>query len=299
MQAENEELPVEPGGLVDDLNVDKLAELLTLAKDKGIELLPQLIAAAGILFVGWIIARIATRVLRKVLERAKVDATLREFMASLFYAALMVFVFIAGIQKLGVPTASFVAILGAAGFAIGFALQGSLSNLAAGMLLMFFRPIRVGDLVEVAGVEGVVSEIGVFATILNTLDNKRVTVANAKVTDENIVNYTINGKLRVDMTFGIGYGDDIDRAMAILERCLAEEALVLKDPKPMVAVSAHGDSAVEIVCRPWCDPADYWDLWFAMHRAVKKAFDAEGIEIPFPQRDVHLHSPAGSPVGAP
>ncbi|MEM7519334.1 MAG: mechanosensitive ion channel family protein, partial [Planctomycetota bacterium] len=189
--------------------------------------------------------------------------------------------------------ASFVAILGAAGFAIGFALQGSLSNLAAGMLLMFFRPVRVGDLVEVAGIEGIVGEIGVFATILNTLDNKRVTVANAKVTENNIVNYTINGKLRVDMTFGIGYGDDVDRAMAILQRCIEEEPLILKDPEPMVAVSAHGDSAVEIVCRPWCDPADYWDLWFAMHRSVKKAFDAEGIEIPFPQRDVHLHQPAG------
>ena len=201
---------------------------------------------------------------------------------------LLAFVFVSAITKLGVNTASFVAILGAASFAIGFAMQGSLSNFAAGVMLMIFRPMRVGELVEAGGVLGTVEEVGVFATIINTLENKRAIIANSTITGGNIINYSSNGVLRVDMTFGIAYEADMDQAMKIMSDVLAKDERVLKDPAPTVACSEHGDSSVNFVCRPYVHPDHYWDVWFDTHKAVKEAFDAANIGIPFPQRDVHL-----------
>lgn len=274
--------------LAPDLSVDGVTEWLGTAKEKLIDFLPQLIAAIVILFVGWMVARLVTAIVRKALGKSKLDPTLINFLSSLIYFAMMAFVVVSSITKLGVNTASFVAIIGAASFALGFAMQGSLSNFAAGVMLMIFRPMRVNDLVEAGGVLGVVEEIGVFATTINTLENKRAIIANSTVTGGNIINYTTNGALRVDMTFGIAYEADMDQAMKLMNDILAADERVLQDPPSTVACAEHGDSSVNFVCRPFVHPDHYWDVWFDTHKKVKEAFDAAGIGIPFPQRDVHL-----------
>jgi len=213
-------------------------------------------------------------------------------LCNILYMVLMVLVIISALGQLGVATTSFVAILGAAGLAIGFALQGSLGNFAAGVMLMAFRPFKEADFVEVAGLAGVVLEVGVFATILKTPDNKRVTVPNSAITDGNIVNYSAHDTRRVDMVFGIGYSDDIKAAKELLEQIVQENDQVLSDPAPVVAVSELADSSVNFVVRPWVKTADYWDVYWATHEAVKLRFDAAGISIPFPQQDVHMHEVA-------
>jgi small conductance mechanosensitive channel len=273
----------------DATDLEGWTRLLGTAKDKAIDFLPILGATAAILFIGWIVARVLTNVLRRIMQKSKVDKTLTSFVCSCVYFGLMAFVVVAAITKLGVNTASFVAIIGAAGFAVGFALQGSLSNFAAGVMLMIFRPLKAGDLVEAGGVMGHVEEVGVFATIINTLEHKRAIIANATVTGDNIINYSANGKIRVDMTFGIGYSDDIDNAKKIMSDVLAGDPRVLKTPGPTVAMIEHGANSVNFACRPFVKPEDYWDVWFDTHEAVKKAFDKAGVSIPFPQRDVHLH----------
>jgi small conductance mechanosensitive channel len=250
---------------------------------------PAVVAALLILVIGRWVARLLTKMVRKLMERAALDETLTNFLANTLYFALLAFVVVAAVSKLGVETASFIAILGAAGFAVGFALQGSLANFASGVMLMIFRPMKRGDLVEAGGVLGVVDEIGMFATTINTLENRRAIIANATITGGNIINYTANGSLRVDMTFGISYGDDIDKAISVMQEVLEQDPKVLKDPEPTVAVLEHGASAVRLVCRPWCDPEHYWDVYFNTQKRVKEEFDKVGITIPFPQQDVHLH----------
>ncbi|HED64472.1 MAG TPA: mechanosensitive ion channel [Planctomycetes bacterium] len=262
--------------------------MLAKLQGKAVSYLPQLLGAIAILVIGYFVVKILTGVVRRALGKTKIDATLTGFLCNVLQMAMLVFVVISAVTRLGVNTNSFVAILGAAGFAVGFAMQGSLSNFAAGVMLMIFRPLRKGDLVEAGGVLGIVDEIGVFATIINTLENKKAIVANSTITDGNIINYTANGKLRVDMTFGIGYGDDIDAAISTMQGILDADSRVLKDPAPTVALFEHGDSSVNFVCRPYVKPEHYWDVWFDTHKAVKEAFDAKGISIPFPQRDVHM-----------
>ena len=201
----------------------------------------------------------------------------------------MTFVIIAALGMLGIQTTSFIAVLGAAGLAVGLALQGSLSNFAAGVLMIIFRPFKVGDFIEGAGTAGVVEEIQIFTTQLRTPDNKTIIIPNAKLTADNIVNFSAKGTRRADMVFGIGYDDDIDKARNIISEILSNEARILKDPPPQVAVSELADSCVNFVVRPWVDADDYWGVVFDVTEAVKKRFDAEGVNIPFPQRDVHLY----------
>ena len=203
--------------------------------------------------------------------------------------ALIIFVVIAALGQLGIQTASFVAIVGAAGLAIGLALQGSLANFAAGVLILIFRPFEVGDFVEVAGVSGAVQNIQIFTTERHTPDNKKVIVPNGGVISGNITNYSANNTRRVDLVFGIGYSEDIDVAKTLLQTVLAAEPKVLQDPEPTIGVVELADSSVNLVCRPWVNTADYWDVYFNVTEAVKKALDAGGISIPFPQRDLHLH----------
>ena len=285
---------VDPNAVADALtDVSKWSEYLAMAKDKAIEFAPSLLAALIILVLGWLVARMITAILRKALGKSKLDPTLINFAASCLYFALLAFVFIAAATKIGFDTGSFVAVIGAATFAIGFALQGSLANFAAGVMLMIFRPIREGDLIEAGGVLGIVVEIGVFATVINTLDNKRAVIANASITGGNIINYTANGMLRVDMTFGIGYGDDMDKAIELMEAVLAQDDRVLAEPAPTVACTGHGSSSVDFVCRPHVKPEHYWDVYFETHKKVKEAFDANGVSIPYPQRDVHMIVDAG------
>ena len=279
---------VNPADLLEGFDWKNWRDWLDKLTDFAVEFGPKLAAAVVTVFVGWIIARIVANVFRKLLRASRIDETLTAFTGHVVYGAIMAFAVVAGLGRLGVETTSFVAIIGAATFAVGFALQGSLSNFAAGVMMMIFRPLRVGDLVDAGGVHGIVEEIGIFATVINTLDNKRVIVSNASITDQNIVNYSANGKIRIDMVFGIGYGDDVDRARETLLSILQADQRVLADPAPAVELLELGDSSVNLACRPFVDPQHYWDVWFDTHRAVKKTFDAEGISIPFPQRDVHL-----------
>ena len=258
--------------------------------DKALAIATALIGALAIFIIGKWVAGFVTNLLRKALRRAKVEETLVGFFANILHVLLLLFVILAAVKQLGVDTSGAIGIVAAVGLAVGFALQGSLSNFAAGVLMIFFKPISVGDLVRAGGTFGVVREVDLFATIIDTPDGKKVIVPNSGITGGVIENLSANGKIRIDMTFGIGYGSDIDLAKSILMDVVVKDPRVLKDPAPTVAMVAHGDSSVNFVCRPWVDPADYWSVWFDTHESVKKAFDAQGIQIPFPQRDVHMHT---------
>ncbi len=265
--------------------------------DKVIELCAlyglKILAAAAVLVIGRIIAMLIKKMIVKMMQNSKQDETLVSFVSSLVYVAMMAFVVIAALGKLGIQTASFVAIIGAAGLAIGLALQGSLANFASGVLMIIFKPFKVGDYIEGAGTAGVVEEIQIFTTMLATPDNKEVIIPNAQMTGGNIINYSSKGTRRIDMTAGIGYGDDIDKARKVLEEILAAEDRILKDPEPTIAVAELADSSVNFVVRPWVNIADYWDVKFALTEAIKKQFDASGVSIPFPQSDVHLYKHEG------
>ncbi len=249
----------------------------------------KILAALAIFIVGRWVAKIVRKLLQRVMTKSKVDSTLVTFTANLAYIALLAFIIIAALGQLGIQTTSFIAVLGAAGLAVGLALQGSLSNFAAGFLLIIFRPFKVGDLIEGAGVFGVVEAIQIFTTQLKTADNKTVIVPNAKLTDDNIVNWTVKGTRRVDMVMGIGYEDDIDKARSLMADIIAADDRILKDPAPQISVSELADSNVNFVVRPWVKVEDYWGVYFALTEKIKKSFDANGISIPYPQRDVHVY----------
>ena len=264
--------------------------LVPAIADFGVRaLLALLIFLAG----RWL-ANLLAQGVRKALARGKTDPTLIGFVTNLVRVALLAFVVIASLSQLGIQTAGFVAVIGAAGLAVGFALQGSLSNFASGVMLLVFRPVRVGDYVEAGGTAGSVMEIGIFTTVMHTPDNKKVIVPNAQVTGGTITNYSANATRRVDLVASIGYGDDIPKAKAVLERIVKAHELVLADPAPQVEVSALGESSVDIVVRPWVNTGDYWRVYFDLTQSIKTEFDREGISIPFPQRDVHLHQAAAN-----
>jgi len=252
----------------------------------------NIIAALAIFIIGRWVAGIIKRVLDRVLDSRKVDPTLVKFVCNLAYVGLLAFVVIAALSRLGIQTTAFIAVLGAAGLAIGLALQGSLSNFAAGVLLIIFRPIRVGDFVETAGTAGTVEEISIFTTQLKTPDNKTVIVPNSGITDGNIVNYTVKGTRRADLSFGIGYGDDIDKARSLISDVIAADDRIHKDPAPLIAVAELADSSVNFAVRVWVSVDDYWGVVFDTTEKVKKCFDANGVSIPFPQQDVHLYKHA-------
>jgi len=260
----------------------KVWELITLYGLK-------LIAALVVFVLGRWIARILGRLTNKILTKRQVDPTIVSFVSHLTYIALLTFVILAALGQLGIQTTSFVAVIGAAGLAIGLALQGSLANFAAGFLMIIFRPFKVGDFIEGAGVMGTVEEIQVFTTQLKTPDNKVIIIPNAKLTADNIINFSAKETRRVDLTFGISYGDDIDKAKGILSDILQKDGRILKDPPPVIGLVQLGDSSVNFAVRPWVKNADYWNVYFDTTETVKKRFDAEGISIPFPQRDVHIY----------
>jgi len=249
----------------------------------------KVLMAIVILVVGKYLAKWLSHRVEDLLRKKETDIAIQHFVSALTYYALLVFVVLAALSQLGIQTASFIAVIGAAGLAVGLALQGSLANFAAGVLILIFKPFRVGDYVEVAGVSGSVSKILVFTTELNTPDNKCVIIPNGQVMGGTITNYSANDTRRVDMTFGISYGDDIDKARGLLEDVVAADERVLKEPAPTIAVVALADSSVNFVVRPWVNKADYWPVYFDLTEGVKKRFDQEGISIPFPQTDVHLH----------
>jgi small conductance mechanosensitive channel len=275
------------GGGVDTL--DTAAEWTAKLQELSVEYAPRAIGALVALILGWMAVGILARLSRRALGRTKVDPTLATFLNNILRMALLTLVVLMALQTLGVQTASFVAILGAAGFAIGFALKDSLGNFASGVLIMIFRPFKAGDYVEAGGASGTVVEVGVFATVIKTPDNKKVIVANTSITEANITNYSAYPTRRVDMVFGISYGDDIDQARKVLQDVLAADERILKDPAPVIAVAALADSSVNLHCRPWVNTPDYWAVYWETTEEVKKRFDAAGVSIPFPQRDVHLH----------
>ncbi len=249
----------------------------------------KIVGAIALLVIGRIVVGILTGVVKRLMNRSKNDETLTKFVVSLTKIALMTFVFIAVLGTLGVQTASFVVVIGAAGLAIGFALQGSLSNFASGVMLIIFRPFKAGDYIEAGGTSGSIETIQIFNTILKTPDNKKVILPNSKIIGDIIINYSAMETRRVDMVFGIGYGDDIKKAKATLERILSEDSRVLKDPASTVAVLELADSSVNFAVRPWVKTVDYWGVYFDTTEKVKLTFDQEGISIPFPQQDVHIN----------
>ena len=266
-------------------DVNKYAEMVqALATAYGL----KVIAAIVIFVIGKWLSRVLSRTVGKAMRRAQTDEMLVKFVVNLAYAALLAFVVLAALAQLGIQTTSFIAIIGAAGLAIGLALQGSLSNFAAGVMLIIFRPFKVGDFIEAAGTSGVVEEILIFSTKMKSPDNKQLYVPNGSILSGTIVNYSAKDQRRVDLVFGCGYGDDIKKAKALLEEIVTGNALVLDDPAPTIGVLELGDNSVNFAVRPWVKTADYWDAYFQITEAVKQRFDEAGISIPFPQRDVHL-----------
>jgi len=249
----------------------------------------KLLFAIIIFVVGRLVAKLFGKLIERVMEKRNVEETLRSFVGNLIYYALLTFVVLAALGQLGIQTTSFIAVIGAAGLAIGLALQGSLANFASGFLMIMFRPFKVGDFIEGAGVMGTVESLQIFTTQLRTPDNKKIIIPNASLTGDNIINWSATGTRRVDMVFGIGYGDDIDKARQVIVEILAADDRVLKDPATQVAVSELADSSVNFVVRPWVKTGDYWGMVFDTTEAVKKRFDAEGISIPYPQSDVHVY----------
>ena len=243
--------------------------------------------ALAIFMVGKFIVRLITKFARKLMTTAKFDSILIDFIASIINAVLFLFVIIAALDQLGVDTTSLIALIGAAGLAIGLALQGSLQNLASGVMLIVFRPFNDGDFIDAAGVTGVVETIGIFTTTMRSGDNREIIVPNGAIFGGTITNFSRRETRRVDMVFGIGYDDDIKKAKDILNRILEEDDRILKDPAPLVAVAELADSSVNFNVRPWCATSDYWDVYFDIHEKVKLTFDAEGISIPYPQMDIH------------
>ncbi|GEA05395.1 mechanosensitive ion channel protein [Alteromonas sp. KUL42] len=249
--------------------------------------------AIAIYVIGRLIVGGLLSVFRKIMAKSKYDNMLVDFLESILSAILMLFVIVASLDQLGVDTTSLVAILGAAGLAIGLSLQDSLKNFAAGVMLLVFKPFKAGDFVEAAGTAGSIGKIGIFTTTMNTPDNKEIIVPNGKIYSDNITNYSARDTRRVDMVVGIGYDADLLKAKRILQELVAEDERILPDPAPKIAVSELADSSVNFIVRPWVNSADFWGVKFDFTEKVKLRFDEEGISIPFPQMDVHLHKVEG------
>jgi small conductance mechanosensitive channel len=249
----------------------------------------NIVMAIAIYIIGKMVVSVLVNVLSKVMTRSQYDDMLIDFVKAIAKAVLMLFVIIAALDQLNVNTTSLAAILAAAGLAIGLSLQGSLQNFAAGVMLLVFKPFKAGDFIEAGGAMGVVKSISIFTTVMTTGDNKEIIIPNGGIYGGNITNYSAKETRRVDMVVGIGYDSDLKKAKEILKEMLAADERVLKDPSPTVAVAELADSSVNFVVRPWVATADFWAVKFDFTEAIKLRFDAEGISIPFPQMDLHVH----------
>lgn len=267
-------------------------QLLEVLQTKGLDFVVNLAIAIAIFYVGRMVIALVVRGLRKILQQQEVDKTLETFVCNLVRIALLVVVIVAAISQLGIETTSFIAIFGAAGLAIGLALQGSLSNFAAGVLIVLFRPYKVGDYIEAAGVAGTIEQVQILTTILITPDNKLIVVPNSQIMQSVITNYSAKNTRRVDLVVGVSYDDDLDKVHNALNALVAEESRILDDPACTIAVSELADSSVNFVVRPWVRSEDYWGVTFDLTEAIKRRFDKEGISFPFPQQDVHLYNAA-------
>jgi small conductance mechanosensitive channel len=267
--------------MLDKIDIQQLIETYVLPW--GI----NIVMALAIFVVGKFIVNILVNVAKKLMGKAKVDNILINFIASIIKTVLLLFVVIAALDQLGVDTTSMIALIGAAGLAIGLALQGTLQNLASGVMLIIFRPFSDGDFIEAAGVSGVVEEIGIFSITMRTGDNREIIIPNGEIYGGTITNNSRRETRRVDMVFGIGYDDDLLKAKDIIKRILSEDERILADPAPAVVVGELADSSVNFNVRPWCKTSDYWGVYSDVHEKIKLTFDAEGISIPYPQMDIH------------
>ena len=247
-----------------------------------IEYSPKVITALILLIVGLSVIRILVGTTRRIMVKRDVEITLRKFLLNLLSWALKILIFVMVVSKLGIETTSFAAILAAAGLAVGLALQGSLSNFAGGVLIMIFRPFKIGDVIEAQGEIGSVKEIEIFTTKLIGLSNKEIIIPNGSLSNGNIVNYSATGTRRVDLTFGVSYDAEIKKTKEVLQQVLDDNPSILKDPAPTIAVSELADSSVNFIVRPWCNTADYWNVYFDVTEKTKIALDEAGIEIPYP-----------------
>ena len=269
-----------------ELTKDMLNSLIEIGSSLSISLL----MALAILIIGRQLVKLILRLITVALEKSNVEDTVRIFVTNLLNTLLMILVFIAAINQLGIETTSIIAVLGAAGLAIGLALQGSLSNFAAGILIVIYRPYKVGDYIEAGNYAGTVKDIQIFSTVLKTPDNKIVVVPNGSIMNGSIVNYSDQDTRRIDLIVSCGYEDDIDKVRSVLEDILKKEKRVLKDPKPQIAVTELADSSVNFIFRPCVKRTDYLPVYYSLLEEVKKRFDKEGISIPYPQSDVHIHN---------
>lgn len=249
----------------------------------------KIIGALLIFIIGKWIAKWIQRLLVTLMKKKKVDDTLQSFLENLVYILLLIVIVLASLSALGIETTSFIAILGAAGLAIGLALQGTLGNVGAGVLLISFRPFKVGDFVAAGGEMGTIESISLFATILHTPDNKVITIPNSTIAGGNITNFSAKETRRLNLVFGIGYGDDLKLAKSVLQEIITSDPRVLSDPAPFVGVLELGESSVDFAFRPWVKSEDYWDVHFDMQEKVKLTFDERGISFPYPQMDIHLN----------
>ena len=269
-----------------ELTNETLSYLIEVASSIGISLL----LALAIIVIGRQFVKLILRLITVAMEKSNVEDTVRIFVTNLLNTLLMILVFIAAINQLGIETTSIIAVLGAAGLAIGLALQGSLSNFAAGMIIVIYRPYKVGDYIEAGNHAGTVNDIQIFSTVLKTPDNKTIVVPNGSIMSGSIVNYSAQETRRVDLIVSCSYEDDIDQVKSVLEDILKKEKRVLKDPEPKIAVSELADSSVNFIFRPWVKRTDYLPVYYSLLEEIKKRFDQEGISIPYPQSDVHVHN---------
>lgn len=253
---------------------------------------PKLIGAILVWIIGGLVISVLNRVVKGALTKAGTDPSLMPFLTGIVNGLLRVMLVITVLGMLGIEMTSFIAILGAAGLAVGLAMSGTLQNFAGGVMILLFKPFKVGDVIEAQGYTGSVSQIQIFNTILKTPDNKTIIIPNGGLSTSSMVNYSTEPKRRVDWTIGVGYGDDLDKARAVIKRLCDEDARILKDPEVVIAVSALADSSVNFAVRAWVNAPDYWGVYFEMNEKVYKTFGAEGLNIPFPQMDVHIHKDA-------
>ena len=254
----------------------------------------RVVGALVVLLLGRMIAGMARTGANRAMRRSRLEPTIIPFISGLVYYGLLAFVILAVLRLFGIETTSFIAVLGAAGFAVGLAMQGTLSNFSAGFMVLWFRPFKVGDYVQAGGISGTVVEIGVFTTTLHSPDNVQILVPNSSIYGQTIKNYSANDTRRIDLVMGIAYNDDIGKAIAVIRKVLDSDNRVLADPAPVIAVDELADSSVNLVVRPWCRRENYGPLRWDLTRRLKEDLEAAGCSIPFPQRDVHLHQP-GTP----
>ncbi|KAA3597942.1 MAG: mechanosensitive ion channel family protein [Calditrichaeota bacterium] len=268
--------------------MNDFSEIISTVQGYVIQYGSKVLLAVLTLIIGlWVISKL-TKGVETVFNKNKFDETLQKFLVNLVNIALKAMLLVSIASMIGIETTSFVAIIGAAGLAIGLALQGSLSNFAGGVLVLIFKPYKVGDLIDAQGFLGKVKEIQIFNTIINTPQNRLVIIPNGLISNGCITNMSAEEHIRIDLTFGVGYGDDITKVKSVLEEVVKSDSRIQKDPAPVIAVKEHGASSVNFACNVWAKPADYWGVYFYMHEKVKIEFDKEGISIPFPQRDVHM-----------